>query len=259
MQTLCAEFFARHPDLGLAALGAADNASSLDLAPFGRTAQYFDAEHHPQLVERYRAANLFSFPGELALPGWVLSDLYLLPGAIGLLVCPARSLKPAVRKRLELGLDDEAIAAAYLAAPSVTPGLFIGVSLFSVDPGIQAGTWVKALTLKMLRAKKLRGVAQWSNPSVRVHTRMGSIRVVGRVPGIHEFRSRSFVYESDLTDEAQWTAAMGRKLSVAPTRKIKSDDMEELGKVLDRVEAGERIMIPPPGLDLDGNVLICEG
>lgn len=258
MRAQCADFFARHPELSLAALGAAANQEALDLVPFGQPARYFPAEHHPQLVERYRAANLFSFPGELALPGWVLSDLYLLPGAIGLLTCAARDLKPAIRKRLGLAPDDDAIAAAYLAAPTVTPGLFIGVSLFSLDPGIQAGAWVKALTLKMLRAQRLRGVAQWSNPAVRVHTRMGPIRVVGHVPGIHEFRSRSFVYESDLTDEARWDAAMARRLDMTPTRRVKATDLDELGRVLARAEGGERILIPPPGLDLEGNVLFRE-
>ncbi|MCC6559408.1 MAG: hypothetical protein IT372_41330 [Polyangiaceae bacterium] len=242
MRALAAEFFSRHPGVSLAALGARDNAGALDLAPFGCPARYLAAEERPDLAERYRAENLASFPGELALPGWVLSDLYLLPGAIGLL------------------LDrDEAIAAAYFAAPTVTPGLFIGVSLFSRRPGIQAGAWIKALTLKMMKARRLRGVAQWSSPSLRVHTRMGPLRVVGAVPGIHELRARSFVYESDLADDASWQDAMARRSTLSPTRRIHSADSGELGRLLDRAEAGERIMIPPPGLDPEGHVLVREG
>jgi hypothetical protein len=174
------------------------------------------------------------------------------------LVCPATELKPPLRKRLELHPDDEAIAAAYLAAPSVSPGMFIGVSLISLLPNIQLGAWVKALTLKMLRAKRLRGIAQWANPSVRVHTRMGPIRVVGAVPGTHEFRSKSFVYESDLTNEALWGEAMARKLTIAPTSRVKCDDMEALSAVLERAEAGEVITLVPPGLDPSGYVLLRE-
>jgi hypothetical protein len=258
LEALTEDFFARHPELSLGALGASLNAAALDLRPFGREARYFNAERHPALVERYRAANLYSFPGELALPGWVLSDLYLLPGVIGLLLCPATELKPAIRKRLELHPDDEAIAAAYVAAPSVTPGLFIGVSLISLFPEIRAGAWVKALTLKMLRAKKLRGIAQWSNPSIRVHTRMGPMRVVGPVPGTHEFRARSFVYESDLADEALWGEAMARRQVSPPTCRIKSDDLPALAELLARAEAGEVITLTPPGLDASGYLLICE-
>jgi hypothetical protein len=259
MATLTAEFFARHPELRFGAIGAAINAASLDLRPFGCQAKYFEAERHPSLVERYRAANLYSFPGELALPGWVLSDLYLMPGAIGLLVCPANELKPPVRKRLELHPDDEAIAAAYLAAPSVTPGMFIGVSLISLIPGIHAGAWVKARTLKMLQAKRLRGIAQWSNPSIRVHTRMGPIRIVGAVPGTHEFRAKSFVYESRLDDEALWGEAMARRLTLAPTHRMKSDDLPAITSLLERAEAGETILLVPPGLDASGYLLVQEG
>lgn len=258
MKALADDFFARHPELSLAALGAGANAEALDLCPFGQKVRYFAAEQHPRLVETYRAANQLAFPGELALPGWVLSDLYLLPGVIGLLTCGARELKPALRKRLDLGPDDEAIAAAYVAAPGIVPRLGIGVSLISLMPAIQAGAWVKTLTLRMMRLERLRGVAQWANPAVRVHTRMGPLRVVGSVPGTHEFRSRSFVYESDLSNERAWAYAMGRKPDLPPTRKVPSSDLDALGALLDRAEAGARILIVPPGLDAAGNVLVRE-
>lgn len=258
MRALADDFFARHPELTLAALGAGANEEALDLAPFGQRVRFLAAEKHPQLVERYRAANTHAFPGALALPGWVLSDLYLLPGVIGLLTCSARELKPVVRKRLKLSTDDEAIAAAYVAAPAILPHMGIGVSLISLLPGIHAGTWVKALTIRMMRLTRLRGVAQWANPAVRVHTRMGPLRIVGPVPGTHEFRSRSFVYESDLADERAWTDAMARRRQLTPTRKVPAADLDELGRVLDRAEAGERILIVPPGLDTGGNVLLRE-
>ena len=258
MKALADDFFARHPELTFAALGAGANKDALDLCPFGQPVRYHAAEQHPRLVELYRAANHYAFPGELALPGWVLSDLYLLPGVIGLLTCSARELKPALRKRLELTADDDAIAAAYVAAPSIVRGLGIGVSLISLLPAIHAGAWVKTLTMKMMRLDRLRGVAQWQNPAVRVHTRMGPLRVVGSVPGTHEFRSRSFVYETDLSDEGVWADAMGRRSEIAPTRKIAATDLAELGRLLERAEGGARILVVPPGLDASGNVLIRE-
>ena len=256
---LASDFFARHPELGLAAIGARDNERSLNLDPFGVRARYFPAERHPELVERYRAANAFAFPGELTLPGWVLSDLYLLPGAIGLLLCKASVLDVPTRKRLGLAPDDEAIAAAYLAAPTVTPKAFIGVSLLSLVPKILAGAWAKALTLRMLGAERLRGVAQWQNPSVRVHTRMGPLRVVSAVPGTHEFRAKSFVYESDLSRDDLWTSAMGRRITTPPTDKIRATDTDTLGKLIEDAENGESIYVVPPGLDASGNVLLHRG
>jgi hypothetical protein len=258
MRALTAAFFAAHPELSIGALGAGQNQAALDLAPFGKEARYFPAEKHATWVERYLAVSRFAFTGDLALPGWVLSDLYLMPGAIGLLTGPARALPEATRARLELHPDDEAIAAAYVGVPSVTPGVFIGVSLISLLPGIQAGAWIKALTLRMIQAKSLRGVAQWRSPSVRVHTRLGALRLVGTVPGAHELRARSFVYESALGDEAQMREAMARKLEMAPTRRIHGEDLPALAAVLERAEAGERIYLVPPGLDAEGWVLIRE-
>jgi hypothetical protein len=256
MDELARDFFARHPDLSLAALGSQANRASLDLTPAGCPATYYAAEQHPSLVERYRDANALAFPGDLTLPGWVLSDLYLLPGAIGMLACHGRFLEVPTRKRLNLGPDDVAIAAAYYAAPTVEPGTFIGVSLLSLVPKIVAGAWVKALTLKMLRAKRLRGVAQWASPAVRVHTRMGPLRVVSSVPGTHEFRAKSFVYESDLTDGQAWTGAMARRAGATPSEKIPAADTERLARLCERAESGERLFVVPPGLDPGGNVLV---
>lgn len=256
MRDLAADFFERHPELSLAAIGAGDNARALDLEPFGQRATFYAAEQHPELVALYREANAVAFPGELSLPGWVLSDLYLLPGAIGLLTCEARVLDVPVRKRLGLRPDDRAIAAAYLGAPTIHPHAFIGVSLLSLVPRIVAGAWVKALTLRMLGAKRLRGVAQWQNPSVRVHTRMGPMRVVSSVPGTHEFKAKSFVYESDLSDEASWTTAMSRRHDMRIDERIHGSDHEALGRVLERAEAGERVLVVPPGLDASGRVLL---
>lgn len=256
MRDLARDFFGRHPELSLAALGAGDNARALDLEPFGRPSTYFAAELHPELVALYREANALAFPGALALPGWVLSDLYLMPGAIGLLTCEARVLDVPVRKRLGLRPDDRAIAAAYFGAPTVHPGTFIGVSLLSLVPKIVAGAWIKALTLRMLGAKRLRGVAQWQNPSVRVHTRMGPLRVVSSVPGTHEFKARSFVYESDLGDDAAWSSAMQRRLDLRVDARIPATEIDALAVILQRAEAGETIRVVPPGLDASGRVLL---
>jgi hypothetical protein len=140
----------------------------------------------------------------------------------------------------------------------VVPGQFIGVSLLSFLRGVQAGAWVKLLTLRMYRARRMRGVAQWDNPSVRVHTRLGPLRLVGRVPGGHEYAERTFVYETDLADEARVVEAMARRLPLTPTLRIAARDTGALGALLERAEAGEVLHLVPPGLE-DGHVLLREG
>ncbi|HLL01794.1 MAG TPA: hypothetical protein VK539_14485 [Myxococcaceae bacterium] len=257
MNVQAADFFSRHPELSLQALGASANVEALDLKPAGVPVKFLPAEHQGPLVLQYRELNRLAF-GTLGIPSWVLSDLYLLPGVIGLLRCPARMLNEEARQKLQLADEEPAIGAAYYAAPSVVPGVFIGVSMLSFVRGIQAGAWVKVLTLKMLRARRLRGVAQWHNPSVRVHTRLGPLRLVGSVPGDHEYVDQSFLYETDLGDEPRLLQAMERRLVLPVTKRVGATDKSALLALLRRAEAGEVLHIVPPGLE-DGHVLVHEG
>lgn len=257
MNVQAADFFSRHPELSLQALGASANVEALELKPAGVPVKFLPAEHQGPLVLQYRELNRLAF-GTLGIPSWVLSDLYLLPGVIGLLRCPARMLNAEARQKLQLADEEPAIGAAYYAAPSVVPGVFIGVSMLSFVSGIQAGAWVKLLTLKMLRARRLRGVAQWHNPSVRVHTRLGPLRLVGSVPGDHEYVDQSFLYETDLGDEQRLLQAMERRLVLPVTKRVGATDKQALLALLRRAEAGEALYIVPPGLE-DGHVLVHEG
>jgi len=262
MREAIAAFFARYPECRFRALGARDNAGALDLAPFGQAASYLDAAAHPAWVARYLAANRARFSGPVALPGWVLVDLYLLPAAIGLLTCPTRlcDVRPE-----GLDDDDEAVAAAYYAAPSIVPGTVVGVSLISLRGGIGAAAIIKALTLKMLRATSQQGIAQWDNPSLRVHTRMGSLRLLGPVPSAHGKAEESFLYAVDLADEARWREAMVRPRTISTdvpegAAWMPVADRRELRALLDRAASGERIEILPPGLSDGGtHVLVRRG
>lgn len=263
MHALFADFLAEHPECAFRALGARANREALDLAPFGQPIDFLDAAAHPEWVERYHAANLARFAGPLALPGWVLVDLYLMPAAIGLITCPARLCD---HRPEGLGDDEETVAAAYYAAPSVVPGTFVGVSLISLRERIRAAGLVKALTLAMLRARRQRGIAQWNNRSVRVHTRLGPLRIEGPVPGAHDKAAESFAYSIDLTDPAAVEAAMRRPAGMpdpeapAGARWIPVADRRALADLLHRATAGEPVFILPPGLSADGrNVLVQHG
>lgn len=255
MDALLASFLASHPECRFRALGARANRDALDLAPFGVPVEFLDAAEHPAWVERYHAANLASFTGFMALPGWVLVDLFLMPAAIGLLTCPARL---CTRRPAGLADDDEAVAAAYYAAPSLWPGTVIGVSLISLREGLGAAGLLKALTLRMLRAERQRGIAQWANRSLRVHTRFGALRLEGPVPGAHDKAGESFVYSVDLRDPAATAAAMARPSSApdpeAPpgVRWRPVADRSALAALLDRAAVGEVVHILPPGLSSDG-------
>jgi hypothetical protein len=139
----------------------------------------------------------------------------------------------------------------------------VGVSLISLREGIGAAGVVKAMTLAMLRAKRQRGIAQWGSPGLRVHTRLGPLRLEGPVPGPHGKAAESFAYAVDLSDPEAVTAAMSRP-SGAPdpdaaeaaalgARWLPVADQPALTALLHRAAAGEAIHILPPGLSSEGS------
>ena len=258
MRALAATFFSENRAVSFGALAPKDNLRLLDAEPWGVPAELLPVEKHAELVEQYYALNRLAF-GKLPLARWVLSDLFLMPGAIGVLLGPASMQSEDARQASGVRDGDRAILAAYVGAPSIEPGRFIGVSLISFAHGVGAGAWVKALTLKTLRARSVRGIAQWDSPSVRVHARLGALRIVGRVPGGHELADRTFVYDCDVTDDRAIERAMRRAPHEEPTRKIHSNDGEALRRILDDADAGRAWRLVPPAVDAENRLLFVGG
>lgn len=243
LDALARAFFAEHPELRFGALGPAENLAALPDAVCGQPVVKLSTEEHPHLPEQYLASNHLAF-GKLSLLRWVLSDLFLMPGFIGVLSCEARHITPDLKAHL--GVDDQkqVIGAAYVPAPTMHQGQFIGASLLSFLDRRGGAAWVKTLSLKLCGARRLRGVAQWDNPSLRVHTRIGPMRLIGRPPGGHEYADRTFVYETDLTDEATWARSMAKKRTLPESlRRVQARDHETLNALLERAAKGTQIAI----------------
>jgi len=254
MRELVGEFFATHPHIELWALGASAHRSVVELEPYGVPARFVGAESSPDVVKAYFAFNRNAFSGDLQLPGWVLTDLYMLPGIVGLLVGPLDGLEP--QWPLSSFDGGKRIMAAYYSAPSLEPGLFVGVSLISAVAGLGAGPMIKALTLKMNRAARVRGVSRWEERPIRAHVKVGPLWIVSRTPGPHERAARSFVYETLLDDTAGPAALLGR-LKLPTTERHSIHDLAALDAILTRAEAGEKIAIVPPGVDEERMVCLA--
>lgn len=251
MNALAAGYFATHSDLRFAYLCTERNRYLVDRSPFGVATELLAAEHSRDWLDEYLALNRAAFPG-LPLPAWALTDLYVLPAGIGLLLGDVIRSTPEAAA----GRSGRGILAAYVAVPSLEPGTFIGVSLLSVAPGIGAGAWAKTLTLRTLGARRVRGVTQWSSASIRTHCRLGELRLVGSVPGPHESADDSFVYEIDLSDEERWRDAMAGQLARPANQRVSPDDLAKRGALLRAAERGERVSIVPPGVDESGQLIL---
>jgi hypothetical protein len=212
---LARPFLERAPWVRVVALGCPEVADALDLAPFGVPVTFVDAVRDTARVARYLEANRARFGGAVALPGWVLADLYLMPAAVTV-------------------LEDSSgeVLAAYYAAPTVEPGCVVGVSLFSTREGLGAATAAKALGLGILRARTARGVTQWRSRALRVHARFGDLSVEGPAPAVHGLAGESFRYRTEL-DAPVHGEAHPVPVEVAQAR----------------VTAGERLRIATPGGD----------
>ncbi len=215
-------FFAKRPQLRFVLLGHGANRAHLNLRPLGVPAEFLCAEDHPELVARYHAANAAKFGGALTLPGWVLVDFYLMPGAIAMV------------------LDErDNLVAAWCGVPTVAPGVVMGVSLFSLHEGIGAAYVAKRLGLACLGARVQRGITQWDNRSLGTHTRLGPLRVVGPAPEAHGQSGRSLVYEVEIG-------------AVSPAATHWIDPKEG-----PRVASLPGVTIVAPGLDDRGRVCLC--
>lgn len=214
LAALARPLWAARPHVRAIALGCAEVREALCLRPFGVPVSFVDAADAPELVARYHAVNLQRFGGPVALPGWVLADLYLLPAAITILE------------------EDGAILAAYYAAPSLVPGEVVGVSLLSCQEGIGAGTAAKAVGLGVLGASVARGATQWRSRALRVHARFGDLIVEGPPPAVHGLAAESFRYRTTL-------GVIGE----GPGLPIPVED------ALARVARGERLCLAAPGGD----------
>ena len=216
------------------------------------------------LMRTYNVLNATAF-GEKGIPlqNWVMIDLGLLPSAFVLITLPlaraaalagdeaahprVRAILPAVLAEAQrLGYEGPIPVAGYCAAPTPEPGAWVGWSLCSAIPGL--GTTAKGLALLAYRARRLTGVAQFYDPSLRVHRKFGPMRLRRAVLDLHPV-AHTMVYE---------TAVFGEEdPSAEPTRWLDARDLDGQRGLQAHLDAGGAAEILSPGL-VDDRVPILE-
>jgi hypothetical protein len=179
------------------------------------------------------AANARAFGG-LAIPAWVQLDCATLPTAMVGFARRAGALEPALVDDLAraAGIDrpaDDALVplAEFCALPTPVPGHVVGISLFSLVPGL--GLRAKALGLLVQQATTQTGVTQIDNAALATHCRLGGLRVVQVGVRVHSRPGTTLVYalrppsSAVLVDIAR--GACRRVPFAGPTRRLARDEV----------------------------------
>jgi hypothetical protein len=133
----------------------------------------------------------------LGMPLWVFLDCCVLPSAVVGFELPAAAMPSDLRRAIDPTLQLEWLPfTEYIALPSVGRGEVVGVSLFSFAASGRWGRRTKALGLLLHAATQQIGVAQYTNPSVRLHLSLGPLRLLSRRTEVHSRPAETFVYKS---------------------------------------------------------------
>lgn len=241
------------------------------IAPLDFLGPYERSWKLEDLMRVYNVLNATAFgPKGIPLPNWVMIDLGLLPSAFLLVTLPKERVAaeltdprhsdadrarigqvlPAVLAEAQrLHYDGPIPVAGYCAAPTPAPGAWVGWSLCSAIPGL--GTTAKGLALAAYRASTLTGVAQFSDPALRVHRKFGRMRLLAAVVDLHPVPG-TMVYRTEVFADDDTGAG-----SPEPTMMLDAHDSAAHRALQDRLDAGAEIAILSPGL-VDDRVPILE-
>ena len=145
----------------------------------------------------------FGGAGDMGMPLWVMLDCAILPSAMVGFYVHSDDLNDEQRRRLHaLDYEGPVPVSEYSASPSIEPNTVCGFSLQSQMPGLNLGVRTKALALAVFGAKQQIGVTQFTNPAIRVHTKLGNLELTMHKPIVHTHSDNSFVYALNVPDHS---------------------------------------------------------
>lgn len=200
-------------------------------------------------------------PEGMPMPRWVFFDCAELPAAIFGFAMPAKKLRPQVHTLLDISPSYDGLVpfSMYIALPMVRRGHWFGHNLSSLSPVLEEhdpegpslkglGSITKALCLKVLRATRLYGATQWASTSLFIHSKFGPLDLdTAYTPAHSDPETLTYAFE---VNDASLRATMGDTAMAIPRRTpeffVASDDVPAMCALQDRIEAGERFVIPGP-------------
>ena len=233
------------------------NRRALDLCPYGIAVDpgnIIDPTRmasEPFLDMLHRLDGLTFGPEGMPMPRWVFYDCSELPGAIFGLARPAAKLWPAARALFAVpdGYEGLVPISMYIAIPMAHRGVWFGHNLASAGPRLrEVGGLTKGLALKAFGVRHFWGATQWASDALFIHAKFGALRLATAWTPAHSDPA-TLTYGFDVTDDAL-RASMGDSSIVLPrpepTLWITAGDEDAMIALQDRIEAGERFVVPGP-------------
>ncbi len=254
------------------------NLPSLDLAPFGvpippeNIIDPLRLESETFLRLLHRLDGLTFGPEGMPMPRWVFFDCSELPGAIYGLARPAATLWPKARELFKVPPDYDGLVpvSMYVAIPMYRPGIWFGHNLSSLAPVFERaavtdvdlrglGSLTKGLALKCFGVQEFWGATQWLSKALYIHAKFGALDLQTAYTPAHS-EHETLTYGFRVTDDGL-RASMGDPGIILnrpqPTFWLEGHDVSGMQALQDRIEAGERYVIPDaPRATPDGGVLV---
>ncbi len=235
----------------------------LDLQPFGEAISpdhLFDPlrSDSARFLERLTALDAATFGlGEMAMPRWILLDGAGLSGAIIGLGARVQETSSSVRTLLDIEPGETGLVpyAMFIAIPSFEPDTWVGHNLASLavrQPEGEMlrglGSLTKAVALQALGARYQLGAAQWDSVALRVHARLGTLRLLTAWTPAHS-KPWTFTYRAQIDEPRLRHLARDPGGSVStprPQKWLQSDDHAGMQVLQREIERGEHWSIVGP-------------
>jgi len=244
-----------------------------NLAPFVQPVRCFlleNAEHGP-FHEAYLLSNSLSFKSpDLKMPHWVMIDCALMQTAIvGFMKARddlPEELLSHYRNDPSIDLDrlDALPVSGQISSPAFGLNNLVGLSLFSlarsIDGPQKLGLYTKALALEVYRAASCAayyGIAQYNNPSLRIHGRMSSrMEIYQPIVPLHPGKDMTLIYRMAV-DFDPYKLDDTLPPAAEPTFWLNARDIAGKTRMQAGIAEGKRYVIAPPfSVKRDGEIFL---
>lgn len=246
------------------------NRPGCNLSPFGMVvpeANVFD----PTRMDSEPFCNLLQSldgrtfgPEGMPMDKWVFYDICYMPGAVFGFGKHSSQLSDRAKEVFALDPDYEGLVpyAMYIAIPMAEKGAWMGHNLASIAPLLPEeklrglGTLTKAMGLKCFQTRNFYGATQWSSTALYIHVKFGPIDLLTAYTPAHS-EAKTLTYRFEASDHALLAAVGNPEYSFdrpEPELWIEARDTEAMIALQDRIEAGERFLIPSAPRREDGRI-----